>query len=109
MTILPGTELANCPGHRQHGCVVQARTRRQAGANHHPAIDQPARWCLRKRFDDDLERRLVGDVADALTIKKFGQDSEVMSLAEEIHSARTLHVTDSTVTGFGKSDNGIVL
>ncbi len=62
------------------------------GANHHPAIDQPCGWRIRKCVDDDLERRLVGDVANALAIKKFGQDSEIMGLAEEIHSARALHV-----------------
>jgi hypothetical protein len=33
-----------------------------------------------------------------LTIKKFGQDSEIVGLAIEIHSARALLVTDSPVT-----------
>ena len=40
---------------------------------------------------DDFQGSLVGDVALALPVGEFGQDSEILGLAKEIHSARRLH------------------
>src|SRR5689334_4505371 len=83
--------LRNRPGHRQRGLVEQPVRRRP--------------W---KGFDDDLERGLVRDVAHALTVIEFGQDSEIMGLAEDVHSARGLHVKVSGGTRFVRSDNEII-
>jgi hypothetical protein len=80
----------NLPAHRTNSCPVEFRTRRAAGPDHHRPSQEPALFAWRKRVEDDPQRRLIRHALTALTVGKFGLNSQVLGLGEDVHSARSL-------------------
>src|SRR5207247_11298868 len=88
------------PVERQRGRLAELGPAVLARTDHHRRGQKPARSPRRHGVDDDLQRRSLGDVAEALTIMEFGLDPEFSSFGIKVHGARRSHATFGVANRF---------
>jgi hypothetical protein len=79
--------------YRLAGGLAELGSCRHAGTDHHRAVDEPTRRPRREGIDDELKGSFVSDMALALAVGEFGQDSQCLGLVEKVHAARSLQAT----------------
>ncbi len=95
------------PAGGQPGRWRQLGLRGLAEPNHHRSVDEMAIGARRQRIDDDFQRGLVGHAGLALAIDELGENSEILGLAIQVHSARGLHDAGARYGKFGRQGKRI--